>query len=89
MSAIVSEPMFNTTLLLIVLAASITVCFLFLIVVLVLLGVVCLLLNLRSKLMTELMILEKVLGLFAKDTKNLCSLGSAMYSCLQLPPVKL
>ena len=39
--------------------------------------------------MMELMILEKVLGLLVKETKNLCLLGSVMYSCLKLPPVKL
>ena len=37
----------------------------------------------------ELMILEKGLGLLAKETKNLCSLGSVTYNCLKLPPVKL
>ena len=66
MSAMVSELTFNSTLLC-VLVASIMVYFLFLIVVLVLL---CLLPNLGSRLMTELLILEKVLGLLAKDTKN-------------------
>ena len=48
----------------------------------------CLLLNLGNKLITELIILEKVLGLLADATKNLCSLGSATYNCLMLPPVK-
>ena len=50
---------------------------------------VCLLLNLGSRLITELIILENVLGLLAKETKNLCLLGSATYNCLKLPPVKL
>ena len=85
----VSELTFKSMLLLFLLAASIMVCFLFLIVVLVLLELVCFLLNLGSRLMMELMILEKVLGLLAKVTKNLCLLGSATYSCLKLPPVKL
>ena len=50
---------------------------------------VCLLLNLGSRHKTELVILEKVLGLLAKETKNLCLLGSVTYNCLKLPPVKL
>ena len=37
----------------------------------------------------ELRKLEKVLGLFAREVKNLCLLGSATHSCLKLPPVKL
>ena len=61
-SAMVSELIFRSTLLLFVLDASITVCFSFLIVALVLL---CLLPNLGSRLITELMILEKVLGIYA------------------------
>ena len=67
MSAMVSELTFNSTLLLLVLVASITVCFSFLIVVLVLL---CLVPNLGSRLIMELMILEKVLGLLAKELRT-------------------
>ena len=47
------------------------------------------LLNLGNRPITELIILEKVLGLLANETKNLCSLGSVTYNCLKLPPVKL
>ena len=54
-----------------------------------LLELVCLLLNLGNRPITELIKLEKVLGLLAKETKNLCSLGSVTYYCLKLPPVKL
>ena len=86
MSAMVTVLTFRSMLLLFVLAVSIMVCFLFSIV---LLGLVCLLLNLGSRLKTELMILEKVLGLLAQETKNLCLLGSVTYNCLKLPPVKL
>ena len=82
----VSEQTFRSTLLLLVLAVSILVYFLF---SLTLLELVCLLPNLGSRFIMELMILEKVLGLLAKETKNLCSLGSATYNCLKLPPVKL
>ena len=57
-SAMVSELTFRSMLLLFVLTASITVCFSFLIVVLVLL---CMLLNLGSRLIMELMILKNYL----------------------------
>ena len=50
---------------------------------------VCLLLNLGNIPITELIMLEKLLGLLANETKNLCSLGSVTYNCLKLPPVKL
>ena len=46
-----------------------------------LLDSVCLLLNLGNRFKTELIILEKVLGLLAKETKNLCLLGSVTYNC--------
>ena len=49
---------------------------------------VCLLLKLGNRLKTELIMLEKVLGLLAKETKNLCLLGSVTYNCLNLPAVK-
>ena len=49
----------------------------------------CLLLNFGNKPITELIILEKVLGLLANITKDLCSIGSGMYNCLMAPPVKL
>ena len=49
----------------------------------------CLLLNFRNKPITELIILEKVLGLLGDVTKNLCSLGSVIYNCLMLLPVKM
>ena len=53
------------------------------------LELVCLLWNHGNKFKAELSIHEKVSGLLAKETKNLCSLGSATYNCLKLPPVKL
>ena len=54
-----------------------------------LLELVCLPLNLGNRFKTEVIMLEKVLGLLAKGTKHLCSLGSVTYNCLKLPPVKL
>ena len=49
----------------------------------------CLLLNLGNKPRTELNMLDKVLGLLVDVTRNLCLLGSAIYNCFILPPVKL
>ena len=49
----------------------------------------CLLPNLGNKPRTELNMLDKVLGLLADVTRNLCLLGSAIYNYFILPPIKL
>ena len=46
-------------------------------------ALVCLLLNLGNGPITELIILEEVLGLLTDATKNLWLLGSATYNCFK------